>query len=184
MNKRQRFAPVCTLALGTFLLILAQGCGSKSTQQTDAAETATTESQEIYEFPHLKVSDTVTVCGRVFGYTLLREPAEGQAPVHNVMSGDTRDNTIALTVSSGGGQIFHHTFTKESFKAETPEDIYPTAVLQEAGAMPEQTGTLPRFWFSLGEPNADLITFVVTLSPDGTFTYQPDFIDYVPQEGE
>lgn len=184
MNKRQRFASIFCAALGALLLVIAQGCGSNSVPQHETDEAETAETNEIYEFPRMEVNDTVTASGHVFSFSLLREPATDLPVVHNEMSGDTRDNTITLTLSRQGEQIFHHTFTKDTFKSEIPEDIYPAAVLQEAGVMPEQTGRLPRFWFSLGEPNADLVTFVVTLSPDGTFTFQPDFIDYVPEEGE
>lgn len=184
MNKRQRFASICFVALCGLLITCCVSCRDKNASQGEAAGTEAAEADEIYEFPCLMVADTVKVGGRVYDYKLQREPSADLPVVHNEMSGDTRDNTITLTLSRGGEQLFHHTFTKESFKSETPEDIYPTAVLQEAGVMPDQPGIRPCFWFSLGEPNADLVTFVVTVSPDGTFTYQPDFIDYVPEEGE
>lgn len=184
MNNRLLRASVFCAALGTLSLFLAQGCNGKGASQGENPGAQAAQTNEVYEFPRQEASGTVAAGGHTFDYTLMREAATDQAPVHNEMSGDTRDNTITLTLLREGEQIFHHTFTKATFQDETPEDIYPAAVLQEAGVMPEQTGGEPRFWFSLGEPNADLVTFVVAVSPAGTFTYQPDVIDYVPEEGE
>lgn len=185
MNKRVRTVSVLSGFMGLFLFSSCQGCsGGDNGSQNEKAETEMAGESEIREFDRLEISDTVTAGGRVYDYTLLREPATDLPVVYNEMGGNTRDNTILLTVSCEGGQVFQHKFTKEAFKQQTPEDIYPVAVLQEAGVMPEQKGALPRFWFSLGEPNADLVTFVVSVAADGTFTYQPDVIDYLPEEGE
>lgn len=185
MNKRVRTVSVLSGFMGLFLFSSCQGCSGDTPAQSDEEpEKEAVAVNEINELPRFEVNDTVNVGGRTFHYTLVREPSADLPVVYNEMSGNTRDNVIELTVSCRGEQVFRHKFTKESFKEQTPEDTYPVALLQEAGVEDRQPGGLPRFWFSLGELNCDLVTFAVTLSPDGTFTYEPVVFDFMSEEWE
>ncbi len=170
------------LFLAPAMLLLS--CGGKQQAQAPETETVVVE-QKVSELPLYELTDTVALGNCVYTYDIVRQASKSLPVAHDEQFGDTRDNTIALTIWADGNKLFEQTFTKTYFRSHIEEDFYPRAILDGISFREAQTGKGLTFMFSVSEPDSDMtIPFAVTISPDGQVSVEREQLDYLDQENE
>ncbi len=169
------------LAIPALLLL---GCNDKQQTQTPETEAVAVENK-VHELPRYELNNTVTLGNRVYTYDIVRQASDSLPVAHDELLGDTRDNTIALTIFADGDKIFQRTFTKAYFRSHIEEDFYPRAILDGISFRGAQAGKGLTFMLSVSEPDSDMtIPFAVTVSPNGQLSVEREQLDYLDQEAE
>ncbi len=164
------------------LLLLC--CNGKQQTQTQETETAITENK-IHELPRYELTDTVAMGNRTYTYHIVRQASDTLPVAHDEQLGDTRDNTIVLTVLAGEKKLFQRVFTKSYFRSHIEEDFFPRAILDGISFRGAQAGKGLTFMLSVSEPDSDMtIPFAVTIAPNGQLSISREQLDYIDQENE
>ncbi len=165
--------------------MLLLSCGNKQQQvQTPEPETEVVE-YKARELPRYELTDTITLGGHVYTYDIVRQASDSLPVAHDEQFGDTRDNTIALTVLADGNKLFQHTFTKSYFRSHIEEDFYPRAILDGISFRGAEAGKGLTFMLSVSEPDSDMtIPFAVTITSNGQLSIVREHLDYLGEEAE
>ncbi len=135
------------------------------------------------ELPVLEFSDSVEFAGHKYVYHVLRQPVDSLPPAHDDMFGDTRDNSVRLSVMRDGGEYFSRTFTKGTFRSSIPEDFYGTAILDGISFLEAKAGEGLTFVLSVSEPDSDqTLPFAVTIAADGSYSFRQVSIDFIGED--
>ncbi len=135
------------------------------------------------QLPVLQFTDTVRLSGHTYVYSVLRQPVDSLPPAHDDMFGDTRDNTLQLTILRDGEDFYSHLFSKSFFRSSIPDDFASRSILDGIifqGAEPGQGLT---FVLSVSEPDSDqTLPFAVTIAPDGSSSFRQVTIDFIGED--
>jgi len=151
---RKFFIPFLTFAFFQILIFSLSGCGSKSVKQ----ETWVAPEHEAItrQMPDLELTDSTTLGGHTYVYSILRTPCDSLEKVKDDMDDLYLDNTIRLTLHRDGAVYFDHTFTKATFAPSIDKGFYV-------------------FSFAVSYPDSDMsIPFLMTITDQGTFTFVKD----------
>lgn len=161
--------------------ILSASCGGEQQERKseDIQKLVTDTVTGTGKMQSSNISDTVTVNGTTYRYTISRKADEGLAKVKNVAGKAFYDNKVELSIKKGSSEIFTHTFTRESFKEVAPAEFMKNSVLLGIVFNYDKAGDHSNFNFvaSIGDPEDDELYFPMTLtiSPNGNISIEKDY---------
>ena len=170
---RKFFIPFLTFAFFQILIFSLSGCGNKSVKQ----ETWVAPEHEAItrQMPDLELTDSTTLGGHTYVYSILRTPCDSLEKVKDDMDDLYLDNTIRLTLHRDGAVYFDHTFTKATFAPSIDKGFYDNAILDGIRFLHAEAGQGLVFSFAVSYPDSDMsIPVLMTITDQGTFTFVKD----------
>lgn len=159
---------VVYLAAVAAACLLSASCGGEQQERKseDIQKLVTDSVTGTGKMQPSSISDTVTVNGTTYRYTITRKADEGLAKVKNVAGKEFYDNKIELSIKNGNSEIFKHTFTRESFKSIAPTEFMSNSVLLGIVFNYDKANDHSKFNFvaSIGDPEDDELYFPMTLT--------------------
>jgi len=163
--------------LALFTLFIS-GCGQKKDSVKDDISTVEMQKDKsgLNRMQPYKVDSCAMVNGKRFDYVIERVPCDSMAKVKSEVGDTYVDNHITLTVSSGGGTVFHRVFTKASFSAFVDSKVAKSSILEGIVFDRVEGGNLI-FAGSVGDPETDMYTpFVLTITSGGSLSIKEDTV--------
>ena len=153
------------------LLVWALGaCSTKHPGERDDRRVLmqdSTDSSGLLRMQTSRSEQTVKFGEKEYRSFILRSPSDSLPHVKSATGDNFLDNKITLKLTQGGKQVFHKTFTKQSFSSLISPEFLKNAIL-EGMVYDKTTSSGIVYAASVSYPQTDLyIPVSITISADG-----------------